>query len=135
MLHEMLIMLLQVSGGGEVPQIEERVSIGQTHTNQRTSKREHARTHSSCSNGYSTNGVNGNSSSNNMAAAGAAAGEQQQQHWQQQQLHHSLPSFIYLFHLSLSEYERQQPSHDIPPPSLHFKISIRTYMYIHLLIQ
>ena len=77
MLHEMLIMLLQVSGGGEVPQIEERVSTGQMHTNQRTSKREHARTHSSCSNGYSTNSVNGNGSSNNNGS-GSMAGTQTQ---------------------------------------------------------
>ena len=37
----MLIMLLQVSGGAEVPQIEQRASTGWTHVNWRTSENVH----------------------------------------------------------------------------------------------
>ena len=37
-------MLLQVSGGAEAPQIEQRVSTGQAHANQRTSKSMHIHT-------------------------------------------------------------------------------------------
>jgi hypothetical protein len=37
----MLILLLQLSGGAEAPQIEESASTGRTHTNQRTNESAH----------------------------------------------------------------------------------------------